>query len=136
MSTDLEDEFRRKVRMFGHCWLLVLRGRMFSLRRLGPLYWLQMISHRLLRYASGLLHLGLLAGSLPAAVRGDRGARGLVGAQALLGAAVAGSVATGGRLRPLAVAQYYALVTLATVLGLVDVVRGVEPVWDKAEGTR
>ncbi len=27
-------------------------------------------------------------------------------------------------------------VSLATVLGLVDVVRGVEPVWDKAEGTR
>jgi hypothetical protein len=38
--------------------------------------------------------------------------------------------------RPLAVAHYYALVTLATVLGLVDVVRGVKPVWDKAEGTR
>ena len=29
-STDLEDEFRRKVRMFGHCWLLVFRGRMFG----------------------------------------------------------------------------------------------------------
>ena len=34
-STDLEDEFRRKVRMFGHCWLLVFHGRMFSLRRMG-----------------------------------------------------------------------------------------------------
>jgi hypothetical protein len=65
MSTDLEDEFRRKVRMFGHCWLLVLQGRMFSLRRLGPLYWLQMVSHRLLRYASGLLHLALLGTRSP-----------------------------------------------------------------------
>ncbi|CAA9534398.1 MAG: Glycosyl transferase, family 2, partial [uncultured Thermoleophilia bacterium] len=136
MSTDLEDEFRRKVRMFGHCWLLVLRGRMFSLRRLGPLYWLQMVSHRLLRYASGLLHLALLGSSLVSGGRGDRGARVLLAGQGLLGAAAVASAATGGRVRLLAVAQYYVLVSLATVLGLVDVVRGVEPVWDKAEGTR
>ena len=31
-----ESEYRRKVRMFEHCWLIVLRGKM--LRRLGPLY--------------------------------------------------------------------------------------------------
>ena len=31
-----ETEYRRKVRMFEHCWLIVLRGKM--LRRLGPLY--------------------------------------------------------------------------------------------------
>ena len=30
-----ETEYRRKVRMFEHCWLIVLRGKM--LRRLGPL---------------------------------------------------------------------------------------------------
>ena len=64
MTTDLADEFRRKVRMFGHCWVLVLHGRMFGLRALGPLYWVEMVSHRLLRYASGLLHLALLATSL------------------------------------------------------------------------
>ena len=64
MTTDLSDEFRRKVRMFGHCWVLVLHGRMFGLRALGPLYWVEMISHRLLRYASGLLHLALLATSI------------------------------------------------------------------------
>ena len=33
-----ETEYRRKVRMFEHCWLIVLRGRM--LRRQPPLYWL------------------------------------------------------------------------------------------------
>src|SRR5439155_17996572 len=38
-SRDLEDEYRRKVRMFEHCWLIVLRGRM--LRRLGPTYLLE-----------------------------------------------------------------------------------------------
>ena len=69
MTTDLSDEFRRKVRMFGHCWLLVLHGRMFGLRALGPLYWVEMISHRLLRYASGILHLALLATSLVLALR-------------------------------------------------------------------
>ena len=46
-----ETEYRRKVRMFEHCWLIVLRGRM--LRRLGPLYALEIVSHRLLRYACG-----------------------------------------------------------------------------------
>ncbi len=64
MTTDLEDEFRRKVRMFGHCWILVFKGRMFGLRALGPTYWVEMISHRLLRYASGLLHIALLVTSL------------------------------------------------------------------------
>ena len=57
-----ETEYRRKVRMFEHCWLIVLRGKM--LRRLGPLYFLEIVSHRLLRYGSGILHLVLLATSL------------------------------------------------------------------------
>ena len=43
-----ETEYRRKVRMFEHCWLIVLRGKM--LRRQPPLYWLQLVSHRHLRY--------------------------------------------------------------------------------------
>ena len=73
MTTDLSDEFRRKVRMFGHCWLLVLHGRMSDLRALGPLYWVEMISHRLLRYASGILHLALLVTShRPRVQRGQR----------------------------------------------------------------
>ena len=57
-----ETEYRRKVRMFEHCWLIVLRGKM--LRRLGPLYRLEIVSHRLLRYGSGILHVVLLATSL------------------------------------------------------------------------
>ena len=32
MTTDIEDEFRRKVRMFEHAWLMLFRGRMFRLR--------------------------------------------------------------------------------------------------------
>ncbi len=62
-----EDEYRRKVRMFEHCWAIVLEGKM--LRRLRPLYLVEIVSHRHLRYASGLLHLVLL-GRRRAARRG------------------------------------------------------------------
>src|SRR6267154_3336210 len=57
-----EDEYRRKVRMFEHCWAIVVEGKM--LRRLRPLYLLEVLSHRHLRYASGLLHLVLLGCSI------------------------------------------------------------------------
>ena len=53
-----ETEYRRKVRMFERCWLIVLRGKM--LRRLGPLYLLEIISHRLFRYGAGILGVVLL----------------------------------------------------------------------------
>ncbi len=53
-----ETEYRRKVRMFEHCWEITLRGSMF--RRLPPGYLAEVVSHRLLRYGSGVLHLTLL----------------------------------------------------------------------------
>ena len=46
-----ETEYRRKVRMFEHCWEITLRGSMF--RRLPPGYLVEIVSHRLLRYGSG-----------------------------------------------------------------------------------
>src|SRR5207237_6288128 len=63
-----ETEYRRKVRMFEHCWLILLRGGM--LRRLGPVYFLEVVSHRVLRYGSGLLHLVLLATSIALVAHG------------------------------------------------------------------
>ena len=112
MTTDLEDEFRRKVRMFGHCWVLVLHGRMFSLRALGPLYWVEMVSHRLLRYASGLLHLALLATSLVLAFsRRRRVRRRARRCTSLFALCVLASIALRGRVRVLALAEYYLLVT-------------------------
>ena len=57
-----ESEYRRKVRMFEHAWLIVLRGRMLRGQR--PGYLLALLSHRHLRYASGLLHLILLGSSI------------------------------------------------------------------------
>jgi cellulose synthase/poly-beta-1,6-N-acetylglucosamine synthase-like glycosyltransferase len=118
-ARDIGDEYRRKVRMFEHCWLILLEGGMLRGQR--PLYALQLVSHRHLRYASGMLHLALLASSIRAA----RGA--LVAELALLGAAAA---------RP-GVARYYALVTWATVPALVNYLRrGVPATWAPAAGTR
>jgi cellulose synthase/poly-beta-1,6-N-acetylglucosamine synthase-like glycosyltransferase len=136
MTTDLSDEFRRKVRMFGHCWVLVLHGRMFSLRALGPLYWVEMVSHRLLRYASGLLHVALLATSIVLAARLGGVYAVVLGLHALFGLCVLISIVLHGRVRVFALAHYYLLITLATLLALGDVVRGVPAVWERAEGTR
>src|SRR5205814_698954 len=67
-SRDLEDEYRRKVRMFEHCWAIVLEGKMLDGQE--PLYLVELVSHRLLRYSSGLLHLALLGSSAALAPRG------------------------------------------------------------------
>jgi cellulose synthase/poly-beta-1,6-N-acetylglucosamine synthase-like glycosyltransferase len=124
-ARDLVDEYHRKVRMFEHCWLILRRGRM--LRRSPPLYALQLVSHRHLRYASGLLHLALLASSLRLSrARGPYRAA-LATQLALFGVAAA---------RP-GIPRYYVLVTWATIPALLnDVRRGVPAVWEKAEGTR
>lgn len=120
-----EDEYRRKVRMFEHCWAIVLEGRM--LRRLSPVYLIEIVSHRHLRYASGLLHLALLGTSI--ALIGH----GTVYAVALgfqLGVLAAAAVGVG-------LARYYVLVTWATVVGLWNYLRrGVPVTWDPAAGTR
>jgi cellulose synthase/poly-beta-1,6-N-acetylglucosamine synthase-like glycosyltransferase len=124
-SRDNEDEYRRKVRMFEHCWLIVLRGKM--LRRLGPTYLLEILSHRHLRYASGLLHLILLGSSI-ALVRDGLVYQLVLAFQLLLLLAAALGVG---------IARYYVLVTWATVVSLVRYLRfGVPAVWAKAEGTR
>ena len=122
-----ETEYRRKVRMFEHCWLITLRGSMF--RRLPARYLLQVVSHRLLRYASGVLHL-LLLGTSIALVVGGRGwvYDVVLAAQALLLAAAAAGVG---------IARYYVLVTAATVVALANYLRrGVPATWSPPEGTR
>ena len=120
-----ETEYRRKVRMFEHCWLIVLRGKM--LRRLGPLYLLEIVSHRLLRYGSGILHLILLATSIALFSHGWLYAVVLAGQLGLLAAAAVG----------VGIARYYVLVTWATLVALVNYLRrGVPATWEVAEGTR
>ncbi len=124
-ARDIADEYGRKLRMFEHAWLILLRGGM--LRRLDRLYLLQIVSHRHLRYASGLLHLALLGSSF-ALARSSRVYRAALAAQvALLAAAATRS----------GIARYYVAVTWATVPALVTCLRGrVSPVWEKAAGTR
>jgi hypothetical protein len=120
-----EAEFRRKVRMFEHCWLIVLRGKM--LRRLGGLYALEIVSHRHLRYASGLLHVVLLACSIALVASGWIYDVALGIQLGLIGAALLG----------VGIARYYTLVTLATLISLWNYLRrGVPATWEAAEGTR
>jgi cellulose synthase/poly-beta-1,6-N-acetylglucosamine synthase-like glycosyltransferase len=120
-----ETEYRRKVRMFEHCWLIVLRGHMLG--RLGPRYTIQIVSHRFLRYASGLLHLVLLAASIALVTHGWVYSA-LLAAQAALFAAAAAGVG---------IARYYVLVSWATVQALWNYVRrGVPATWEVAEGSR
>jgi cellulose synthase/poly-beta-1,6-N-acetylglucosamine synthase-like glycosyltransferase len=120
-----ETEYRRKVRMFEHCWEIVLRGRM--LRRQPPGYLVELISHRHLRYASGLLHLVLLGTSIALVSRGWIYVVALGLQLALLAAAAAG----------VRIARYYVLVTWATVVALWNYVRrGVPATWAPSEGTR
>jgi cellulose synthase/poly-beta-1,6-N-acetylglucosamine synthase-like glycosyltransferase len=121
----IETEYRRKVRMFEHCWLITLRGRM--LRDLPPGYLAQMVSHRLLRYASGPLHLVLLGSSAGLAPRGGVYVLALAGQAAFLAVAAA---------RP-GLPRYYVLVSWATVRALANYLRrGVPATWQAAEGTR
>lgn len=132
-SRDLEDEYHRKVRMFEHCWLMLLRGGM--LRGVPALYAVQLVSHRALRYGSGLAHAALAISSL-----GLAGPAGVY--RVALAAQLAGlGLAAAGRLRApvpgAALAYYYLLVTQATAVALARYVRsGVPAVWDKAGGSR
>ena len=120
-----EAEYRRKVRMFEHCWLITLRGRM--LRGLPPLYLLEIVSHRHLRYGSGILHLVLLGSSIALAGEGLVYQVVLAAQLLLLAAAAVG----------IGLARYYVLITWATVQALWNYLRrGVPATWDAAEGTR
>lgn len=120
-----ETEYRRKVRMFEHCWEITLRGSM--LRRLPAGYLVQMLSHRVLRYGSGLLHVLLLGTSVLLVASGPVYAVALAAQLAFLGAAAAG----------VPLARYYTLVTWATLQALWNYGRrGVPATWDAAEGTR
>lgn len=132
-TPDVEDEFRRKVRMFEHCWLMVLRGGMF--RGGGAVYLVQLVSHRLLRYGSGLLHLVLLGTSAALASRGVVFAV-VLGLQAA-GLLLALATRLGARVPTGGLALYYVLITWATVVALARYLRfGVPAVWEKPAGTR
>jgi hypothetical protein len=85
------------------------------------------ISHRVLRYGSGVLHLVLLGTSLALVGEGLVYQLVLAAQLALLAAAAVG----------VGIARYYVLVTWATVVSLWNYLRrGVPATWEAAEGTR
>ena len=121
-----ETEYRRKVRMFEHCWLITLRGRM--LRDLpAALPGADRLAPASSATAAALLHVVLLGASVALAGEGLVYAAAL-GAQLLLLAAAAAGVG---------LARYYVLVTGATLVALGNYLRrGVPATWEAAEGTR
>lgn len=133
-ASEPEDEYGRKVRTIARSWGHILTGRMFR-RRVRPLYLAELVSHRVLRYSSGLLHLGLLASSAALVGRGPLYRAALAAQLGGLGLAAAGKARVplpGARL-----AYYYYVVTKATAAGLVRYLRsGTPQTWEKAKGTR
>lgn len=132
-ASEPEDEYGRKARTIARSWGHILTGRMF--RRTRPLYLAELVSHRVLRYSTGLLHVGLLLSN--AALLGRASVyRGFfvlqIGGLALAAAGRARLPVPGARL-----AYYYFVVTKATIAGLVRYLRsGTPQMWDKAKGTR
>lgn len=131
-SRDIEDEYRRKVRMLRGAWVHVFRG---MLRRVGPVYFIELVSHRLLRYASGILHVALFVSTL--VLLGEGWLYQVALAAQILWLVLAGA----GKLRlPVpgaGLGYYYFVVTWATIVGLVRYVRFGPPLlWERIEGTR
>jgi cellulose synthase/poly-beta-1,6-N-acetylglucosamine synthase-like glycosyltransferase len=136
MVPSIEGEFARKRRMMSHAWPIVVRGGMLSPRGYGLGYGLMILSHRLLRYATPLLHLVVLLVNLALVLSGG-GVLYLL--TLLLQLAVLAAAGLGGavRARPLLVARYYVLTTASLAAGLWDWLRhGTTAGWDLAEGTR
>ncbi len=132
-AAEPEDEYGRKVRTIARALGHILTGRIF--RRTRPLYMAELISHRVLRYSTGLLHIGLLVSNVALLARAPFYRRFLVLQLGGLGLVVVGKArlsVPGARL-----AYYYYVVTKATVAALVRYLRsGTPQMWDKAKGTR
>ena len=132
-AAEPEDEYGRKVRTISRALGHILTGRAFRPSR--PLYLAQLFSHRVLRYSTGILHLGLLVSNLMLVSRRRFYRVFLVLQLVDYGLAAAGKArlpVPGARL-----AYYYYVVTKATLAALVSYLRsGTPQTWDKAKGTR
>jgi cellulose synthase/poly-beta-1,6-N-acetylglucosamine synthase-like glycosyltransferase len=130
-----KDEWPRKVRMLSRAWSEILTGGMLDPEGQPAGYFGALLSHRLLRYASGPLHLVLLVTSLRLASR-DRGARVLLLLQA--GGIALALVGRRSNRVPLSnAAWYYAVVNAASVVGLGRALsRGPDATWAPERETR
>jgi cellulose synthase/poly-beta-1,6-N-acetylglucosamine synthase-like glycosyltransferase len=134
MVPTLEGELARKRRMMVGIWDIVVREGMLRPGGYPPLYAFEIASHRLLRYATPLLHAIALAANLALLGEGWVYTVTLAAQLALLGAALLGRALP---LAPLRIARYYVLTTASIALGLWDRIRhGAPGTWEKAGGTR
>ncbi|MGE5282108.1 MAG: glycosyltransferase [Chloroflexota bacterium] len=134
MTPTLEGELARKRRMMVGLWDIVVGERMISPRGYSALYAFELISHRLLRYLSPLLHLLAFVANLLLLGQGTV----YVVAYGIQLVLIAAAI-LGGQLswKPLLIARYYALTTLSIAAGLWDRLRHGRPgAWEKAPGTR
>lgn len=130
---DTSGEFERKRRMMRGIWDIVVTDGMADPRGYTPLFAYELVSHRLLRYASPILHLALLLANLRLLGRGRLYPLALIGQLALMLSAVVPQSPN----RLLRLARYYALVTASIALGTLDRLRqGPPAAWEKSEGTR
>jgi len=132
-SRDIEDEYRRKVRMLPWSWRHLFEAG--SLRGVPPLYLAELVSHRVLRYASGFLHVTLFATSVALVGQGFVYQAVLAAQAAWLALAAAGKLRL--KVPGAGISYYYLLMSWATVVALGRYLReGAPLMWEKAEGTR
>jgi glycosyltransferase involved in cell wall biosynthesis len=127
------DEYRRKVRMLPWSWRYLFAGA--GLSGVPPLYFVELLSHRVLRYSTGVLHVVLLGTNVALLGEGPVYQVALGGQLAWLGLAAAGRLCA--PIPGASLAHYYLLMTSATVTSLLRYLReGASLTWEKAEGTR
>jgi cellulose synthase/poly-beta-1,6-N-acetylglucosamine synthase-like glycosyltransferase len=134
MVPTMEGEFARKRRMMLGLWDIVVGEGMLSPRGYPPLFAFELVSHRLLRYLSPLLHLLVLLANLVLLGDGWFYALTLVVQLALIAAAL---LAPAVPIVPFRIARYYVMTTASIAAGFWDRLRGgAGGRWEKAEGTR
>jgi cellulose synthase/poly-beta-1,6-N-acetylglucosamine synthase-like glycosyltransferase len=135
MAPTVEGEFRRKRRMMSGLWDVMLKWGMLDPRGYGPLYALEIYSHRLLRYLTPWLHLVALAANAALLSSGAVYIVTFALQLALLAGALLGRFLPA---LPFRIAYYYVTVTASIAVGLWDRLRaGRVPIgWEKVEGTR
>lgn len=134
MVPTLEGEFARKRRMMVGLWDIVVGEGMLSPRRYPPLFAFEILSHRVLRYLSPLLHLVALVANAFLLDDGWFYVVTFVLQLALILAALLGRFLPLG---PFRIARYYVMTTASIAAGLWDRRRrGAGGRWEKAEGTR
>jgi cellulose synthase/poly-beta-1,6-N-acetylglucosamine synthase-like glycosyltransferase len=137
MVPTIDGEFARKRRMMVGLPDIVLADRMWDPRGYGVLFGYQIASHRLLRYASPLLHVLALLSNLLLLGSGRIYRLALAVQLGVLGAATLADALPGPAARLGAIARYYVLVTASIALGFWDRWRDGPPgAWEKPEGTR